>query len=38
MEERLALVDALKEEIARVRKALIRRISIPDPASGEGSA
>jgi len=38
MEERLALVEDLKEEIARVRKALIRRISISDPASGEGSS
>jgi two-component system sensor histidine kinase RpfC len=38
MEERLALVEDLKEEIARVRKALVRRISAADPASGEGSA
>jgi HPt (histidine-containing phosphotransfer) domain-containing protein len=38
MAERLALVEDLKEEIARVRKALVRRISAADPASGEGSA
>jgi two-component system sensor histidine kinase RpfC len=36
MAERLVLVDALKEEIARVRKALIRRISISDSSSGGG--
>ncbi|HZW37341.1 MAG: ATP-binding protein, partial [Deltaproteobacteria bacterium] len=34
MAERLVLVDELKEEIARVRKALIRRISISDSSSG----
>jgi two-component system sensor histidine kinase RpfC len=38
MAERVALVEDLKEEIARVRKALVRRISAADPASGEGSA
>ncbi len=38
MAERLALVEDLKEEIARARKALVRRISAADPASGEGSA
>ena len=38
MAERLALVEELKEEIARVRKALVRRISTADPSSGEGSA
>jgi two-component system sensor histidine kinase RpfC len=38
MAERMVLVENLKEEIARVKKALIRRISAADPASGEGSA
>jgi two-component system sensor histidine kinase RpfC len=38
MEERLALLDDLKDEVARVRKALVRRISAADPATGEGSA
>src|SRR3990170_1171168 len=38
MAERLVLVEELKEEIARVRKALVRRISTADPASGEGFA
>jgi two-component system sensor histidine kinase RpfC len=37
MAERLVLMEELKEEIARVRKALVRRISTADPASGEGS-
>ncbi|NJD61961.1 MAG: response regulator [Deltaproteobacteria bacterium] len=36
MAERLALIDELKEEIARGRKALIRRISISDSSSGGG--
>jgi HPt (histidine-containing phosphotransfer) domain-containing protein len=36
MAERLVLVGELKEEIARVRKALIRRISISDSSSGGG--
>jgi two-component system sensor histidine kinase RpfC len=38
MAERMVLVENLKEEIARVKKGLIRRISAADPASGEGSA
>lgn len=38
MEERIALLEDLKEEIARVRKALIRRINVADPKSGDGSA
>ncbi len=37
MEERMNLVGDVKEEIVRVRKALIRRISMTDPAFGEGS-
>jgi len=35
--ERIALVEDLKEEIARVRKALIRRINVADPKFGDGS-
>jgi hypothetical protein len=31
-------LDDLKDEVARVRKALVRRISAADPATGEGSA
>lgn len=38
MAERVALLEDLKEEIARVRKALIRRISVADQKSGDGSA
>ncbi|MCL5966224.1 MAG: response regulator, partial [Deltaproteobacteria bacterium] len=38
MPERLALLADIKEEVARVRKTLIRRISLTDPATGEGSA
>ncbi|GAB4362594.1 MAG: hypothetical protein Kow00128_02440 [Deltaproteobacteria bacterium] len=37
MAERIALLEDLKEEIARVRKALIRRINVADPKSGDGS-
>ena len=38
MAERLALLEDLKEEIARVRKALIRKINIADQKFGDGSA
>jgi two-component system sensor histidine kinase RpfC len=38
MEERLSLVGDVKEEIVRVRKTLIRRISTSDRMPGEGSA
>lgn len=37
MAERLALLEDLKEEIARVRKALIRRINVADQKFGDGS-
>ncbi|MBI5342852.1 MAG: response regulator [Deltaproteobacteria bacterium] len=37
MEERLSLVGDLKDEIGRVRKALIRRISRSESAFGEGT-
>jgi len=37
MEERLSLVGDLKDEIGRVRKALIRRISRSEAAFGEGT-
>jgi two-component system sensor histidine kinase RpfC len=38
MAERVALLEDLKEEIARVRKALIRRINVADQMFGDGSA
>jgi two-component system sensor histidine kinase RpfC len=38
MAERVALLKDLKEEIARVRKALIQRISVADQKFGDGSA
>jgi two-component system sensor histidine kinase RpfC len=36
MAERVALLEDLKEEIARVRKALIQRISVADQKFGDG--
>ncbi len=38
MTERVALLEDLKEEIARVRKALIRRINVADQRFGDGPA